>query len=217
MSQATNQIDTNSSPMTQISTTTSKADERDEKANRLITVISSDKKIFQVRQAVAAEFGFIEHILYQKKEFGDQMNIKSKKNKSRSAHDDVIRLPDGIPSAIFERMLHWVDYHLQNPYVDIIDVEQDEEEEYVKSDVCQWDKNFMDQLDNNFTMMLTNATGLVELKGLRNVCCKTIASWMTNSTVEEIRAKLNIVNDFTPEEEEKLIREQADWFDANQD
>jgi hypothetical protein len=34
--------------------------------------------------------------------------------------------------------------------------------------------------------------------------CKTVANMIKGKSVEEIRAKFNIVNDFTPEEEEQI-------------
>jgi len=36
--------------------------------------------------------------------------------------------------------------------------------------------------------------------------CKTVASEINGKTPEEIRTRFNIKNDFTPEEEEEIIR-----------
>lgn len=40
--------------------------------------------------------------------------------------------------------------------------------------------------------------------------CKTVANMIKGKSVEEIRKTFNIVNDFTPEEEEQ-IRKENEW------
>lgn len=47
---------------------------------------------------------------------------------------------------------------------------------------------------------------------LLDSCCKAIANLMKGLTVEELRAKFNIKNDFTPEEEEQVRRKTA-WIE----
>jgi len=42
------------------------------------------------------------------------------------------------------------------------------------------------------------------------VGCKTVANMIKGKSVEEIRKTFNIVNDFTPEEEEQ-IRKENEW------
>ena len=41
----------------------------------------------------------------------------------------------------------------------------------------------------------------------RGLCCQTVADIIKGKTPEEIRAYFNIKNDFTPEEEEEVRRE----------
>ena len=41
----------------------------------------------------------------------------------------------------------------------------------------------------------------------RALCCQTVADIIKGKTPEEIRAYFNIKNDFTPEEEEEVRRE----------
>jgi S-phase kinase-associated protein 1 len=47
---------------------------------------------------------------------------------------------------------------------------------------------------------------------LLDSCCKAIANHMKGLSVEDLRAKFNIKNDFTPEEEERVRRETS-WID----
>jgi len=56
------------------------------------------------------------------------------------------------------------------------------------------------------------------VRGLLDVSCKTVANMIKGKSPEEIRRTFNIKNDFTPDEEEQIRRENAwceDWDDEN--
>jgi S-phase kinase-associated protein 1 len=47
---------------------------------------------------------------------------------------------------------------------------------------------------------------------LLDLCCAKIASFIKNKTPEEIRVNLDIINDFSPEEEAQ-VRNENKWVD----
>lgn len=49
---------------------------------------------------------------------------------------------------------------------------------------------------------------------VRSTGCKTVANMIKGKSVEEIRKTFNIVNDFTPEEEEQIRKENGECFDG---
>jgi S-phase kinase-associated protein 1 len=57
--------------------------------------------------------------------------------------------------------------------------------------------------------MLTNpqAANYLDIKALLDVGCKTVANMIKGKSPDEIRKTFNIQNDFTPEEEEQIRRE----------
>lgn len=61
-----------------------------------------------------------------------------------------------------------------------------------------------------FETILTSilqASNYLDIKPLLDVGCKTVANMIKGKSPEEIRKTFNITNDFTPEEEEQIRRE----------
>ena len=51
------------------------------------------------------------------------------------------------------------------------------------------------------------AANYMDIKNLLDVGCKTVANMIKGKSPDEIRKTFNITNDFTPEEEEQIRRE----------
>ncbi len=56
------------------------------------------------------------------------------------------------------------------------------------------------------------AANYLKIPPLEDLCSARIASMIKDKSPEQIRANLNIINDFTPEEEQQL-REENKWVD----
>ncbi|OWF34583.1 S-phase kinase-associated protein 1 [Mizuhopecten yessoensis] len=54
------------------------------------------------------------------------------------------------------------------------------------------------------------AANYLDIKGLLDVTCKTVANMIKGKSPEEIRKTFNIKNDFTPAEEEQ-VRKENEW------
>jgi S-phase kinase-associated protein 1 len=54
---------------------------------------------------------------------------------------------------------------------------------------------------------ILQASNYLDIKPLLDVGCKTVANMIKGKSPEEIRKTFNITNDFTPEEEEQIRRE----------
>mmetsp|Transcript_20531 Transcript_20531/g.28295 ORF Transcript_20531/g.28295 Transcript_20531/m.28295 type:complete len:194 (-) Transcript_20531:176-757(-) len=72
--------------------------------------------------------------------------------------------------------------------------------------------SFILSLDHDAVFHLTLAANYMDIRPLLDLCCAKIASLIKGKTPEEIRNNLNIVNDFSPEEEAK-VREENRWAD----
>lgn len=58
-----------------------------------------------------------------------------------------------------------------------------------------------------FVYWILQAANYLNIKNLLDLTCQTVADMIKGKTPEEIRATFNIKNDFTPEEEEEVRRE----------
>ena len=71
-----------------------------------------------------------------------------------------------------------------------------------------WDQDFL-KVDQGTLFEIILAANYLDIKGLLEVTCKTVANMMKGKSAEEIRKLFNIENDLTPEEEEQIRKENA--------
>ena len=83
-----------------------------------------------------------------------------------------------------------------------------EERETPAEDQTGWDVNYV-KVDDETLFNLILAANYLDIKPLLDLTCKTVADEIKGKTPEEIRTRFNIKNDFTPEEEEEVKRENA--------
>merc|ERR1712066_55623 len=107
---------------------------------------------------------------------------------------------------ILEKVIDYMVYHQGNPPKEI--------EKPLKSqnmrDVCsEWDANFI-EVDQETLFELILAANYMDVKALLDLTCAKVASMIKGKSPEDIRAKFNIQNDFTPEEEAQ-VREENKW------
>ncbi|CAG8641306.1 8822_t:CDS:2 [Ambispora gerdemannii] len=102
-----------------------------------------------------------------------------------------------INERVLEKVLEWCEHHVN-----------DSEEE--NSDrINEWDEYFF-KLEQDLMFDVILAANFLEIKPLIDLGCKTVANMIRGKSCEEIRATFNIINDFTPEEEEQ-IRLENEW------
>ncbi|KAJ4776507.1 Skp1 [Rhynchospora pubera] len=83
-----------------------------------------------------------------------------------------------------------------------------------KSDLDLFDENFM-EVDQKTIFDLIQAANYLDIKGLLDLCCRTVAEMMKQKSIEQIRDTFNIKNDYTKEEEAEIKAESAWAFEKN--
>ncbi|XP_072021599.1 S-phase kinase-associated protein 1 [Amphiura filiformis] len=118
--------------------------------------------------------------------------------------DDAIPLPN-VNSAILKKVIQWCTYHKDDPPPP----EDDENREKRTDDLCGYDIEFL-KVDQGTLFELILAANYLDIKGLLDATCKTVANMIKGKTPEEIRKTFNIKNDFSPAEEEQ-VRKENSW------
>ena len=67
------------------------------------------------------------------------------------------------------------------------------------------------EVDQGTLFHLILAANRLGMKPLLDVTCKAVADMIKGKDPEEIRAHFNMLNDFTPEEEEEEVRRENAW------
>jgi len=115
---------------------------------------------------------------------------------------EAIPIPN-VNETILKKVFEWCDHHKNDP-----PASADEETDSRKksTDIDEWDQKFM-AVDQEMLFEIILAANYLDIKQLLDVGCKTVANMIKGKSPEEIRKTFNIQNDFTPEEEDQIRRE----------
>ena len=151
-----------------------------------IKLQSSDKEIFEVDVEIAKASATIKTML-------DDLGM--------SEEEEIVPLPV-VNSTILKKIITWATYHKDDPVVS----EEDDTKDKRTDDISSWDADFL-KVDQGTLFELILAANYLDIKGLLDLTCKTVANMIRGKTPEEIRKTFNIKNDFSKEEEEQVRRE----------
>ena len=98
-----------------------------------------------------------------------------------------------VSAPILQKVIEWCEHHRNEPTAAV-------------SQSDEWDDEFV-KVDQGTLFEIILAANYLDIKPLLDLTCKTVANMIKGKTPEEIRRTFNIVNDFTPEEEEQVRRE----------
>ena len=120
--------------------------------------------------------------------------------------EEPIPLPD-VNAAILRKVIEWSIHHKDDPPP----AADEENREKRTEDIEPYDQEFL-KVDQGTLFELILAANYLDIKGLLDVTCKTVANMIKGKTPEEIRKTFNIKYEFTAEEEEK-VRKENEWYE----
>lgn len=151
--------------------------------------------------------------------------------------DEIVPLPN-VNSAILRKVIQWATFHKDDPPPPEDDENKEKRTDDISSwdadflkvntfvNNCRHMQNlrngvssrtvklnveiFVSQVDQGTLFELILAANYLDIKGLLDVTCKTVANMIKGKTPEEIRKTFNIKNDFTATEEEQ-VRKENEW------
>ncbi|RYP73156.1 hypothetical protein DL771_003792 [Monosporascus sp. 5C6A] len=148
---------------------------------------SNDGKQVEVDKQVAERSILIKHLL---EDLGE------------GSVNETIPVPN-VNEAVLRKVIEWCEHHRNDP---LQTTDEDSDNRKKTTDIEEWDQKFM-QVDQEMLFEIILASNYLDIKPLLDVGCKTVANMIKGKSPEEIRKTFNITNDFTPEEEEQIRRE----------
>ena len=118
--------------------------------------------------------------------------------------EEVVPLPN-VNAAILKKVIQWATYHKDDSPL----TEDDKNKEKKTGDISSWDADYL-KVDQGTLYELILAANYLDIRGLLDVTCQTVANMIKGKTPEEIRKTFNIKNDLTPAEEDQ-IRKENEW------
>jgi S-phase kinase-associated protein 1 len=153
--------------------------------SKQLTLQTSDNQSMTVDREVAERSILIKNLL---EDLGDST--------------EAIPIPN-VNEAVMKKVIEWCEHHRKDP-----PASQDDDSDNRKksTDIEEWDQKFM-QVDQEMLFEIILAANYLDIKALLDVGCKTVANMIKGKSPDEIRKTFNIQNDFTPEEEDQIRRE----------
>eukprot|EP00899_Mesostigma_viride_P019122 jgi/Mesvir1/27210/Mv07054-RA.1 len=141
---------------------------------------SSDAQMFEVDDKVAFE------------------SLTVKNMMEDTGTDDAVPLPN-VSSKILAKVIEYCKYHVEARG-------EGEKGAIPEDEVKKWDAEFA-TVEKSTLFELILAANYLNIKSLLDLTCHTVADMIKGKSPEEIRQNFSIKNDFTPEEEEEVKRE----------
>ncbi|SCZ93555.1 BZ3500_MvSof-1268-A1-R1_Chr6-3g08736 [Microbotryum saponariae] len=171
-----------------------------------ITLSTSDNETFKVEKDVANRSVLIKNMIEDLGETDHPIplpNVSSNVLKKVSLRH---HLDDSLGCCTPSDVLEWCEHHKKD-----IDppAEENDDTRRKMTEISDWDQKFI-QVDQEMLFEIILAANYLDIKPLLDVGCKTVANMIKGKQPEEIRKLFNIVNDFTPEEEAQ-IKKENEW------
>lgn len=164
-----------------------------------VKLMASDQEMFTVDEKVARMSQMITNML-----------------DDTGGADDIVPLPN-VTSTILAKIIEYCKFHVDDakPAADIKPegggaappaAAAPAGPAHTEEEAKEFDSSFV-KVDQSTLFELILAANYLNIKPLLDLACLEVANMIKGKTPEEIRKTFNIPNDFTPEEEEEVRRE----------
>ncbi|XP_042425706.1 SKP1-like protein 1 [Zingiber officinale] len=153
---------------------------------KVVTLRSSDGELFVVDEVVAMKSQTIKNLIED------------------DCADSAIPLPN-VTSDILLQVIEYCEKHVDDDATTASN-SSDDDSRLAEEELKSWDAEFV-KVDQATLFDLILAANYLNIKGLLDLTCQTVVDMIKGKTPEEIRKTFNIKDDFTPEEEEEVRRE----------
>ncbi|CAB4253794.1 similar to Saccharomyces cerevisiae YDR328C SKP1 Evolutionarily conserved kinetochore protein that is part of multiple protein complexes [Maudiozyma barnettii] len=169
--------------------------------NQTVVLVSGEGEKFTVEKKIAERSLLLKNYLNDMHD----SNVDSDSDGEDEDEDDEIVMPvPNVRSSVLQKVIEWAEHHRNSNFPD-----EDDDDSRKSAPVDAWDREFL-KVDQEMLYEIILAANYLNIKPLLDAGCKVVAEMIRGRSPEEIRRTFNIVNDFTPEEE-AAIRRENEW------
>lgn len=166
-----------------------------------VVLVSGEGERFTVERKIAERSLLLKNYLH---DMHDQ-RVADSDSEDEDAEDEEVVMPvPNVRSSVLQKVIQWAEHHKDSTFPD-----EDDDDSRKSGPVDAWDREFL-KVDQEMLYEIILAANYLNIKPLLDAGCKVVAEMIRGRSPEEIRRTFNIVNDFTPEEE-AAIRRENEW------
>ncbi|SCU83720.1 LAMI_0C04324g1_1 [Lachancea mirantina] len=170
-----------------------------------VVLVSVEGERFTVERKIAERSLLLKNYLNDMHDSELHENSDSDNEDDEEDEDDEIVMPvPNVRSSVLQKVIEWAEHHKDSNFPD-----EEDDDSRKSAPVDSWDREFL-KVDQEMLYEIMLAANYLNIKPLLDAGCKVVAEMIRGRTPEEIRRTFNIVNDFTPEEE-AAIRRENEW------
>lgn len=174
-----------------------------DKKGKYVVLVSGEGEKFTVEKKIAQRSLLLKNYLNDMHE--SSLDDEDEEQDEDENEDDEIVMPvPNVRSSVLQKVIEWAEHHRDSNFPD-----EDDDDSRKSAPVDAWDREFL-KVDQEMLYEIILAANYLNIKPLLDAGCKVVAEMIRGRSPEEIRRTFNIVNDFTPEEE-AAIRRENEW------
>ncbi|CCH62473.1 hypothetical protein TBLA_0H01860 [Henningerozyma blattae CBS 6284] len=178
----------------------------DAKKTQQVVLVSGEGEQFSVDRAIAERSILLKNYLNDMHDHAaSDSDSDSDSESNHESSTETITMPvPNVRSSVLGKIVEWAEHHRGSTFPD-----EDDDDSRKSAPVDAWDREFL-KVDQEMLYEIILAANYLNIKPLLDAGCKVVAEMIRGRSPEEIRRTFNIVNDFTPEEE-AAIRRENEW------
>ncbi|CCC70781.1 hypothetical protein NCAS_0F02970 [Naumovozyma castellii] len=174
--------------------------------NQHVVLVSGEGEKFKVDRKIAERSLLLKNYLNDMHDshLQDTSDEEEEEEEDDDEDDEIVMPVPNVRSSVLQKVIEWAEHHKDSNFPD-----EDDDDSRKSAPVDAWDREFL-KVDQEMLYEIILAANYLNIKPLLDAGCKVVAEMIRGRSPEEIRRTFNIVNDFTPEEE-AAIRRENEW------